>query len=146
MYLVINHDTMFDSQCLFCRIIQKEISHYPVYEDDSVLAFLDINPCSEGHTVVIPKQHFARVADIPEHDWVPLMRGLQMVCKRVEITTHSDGLNVGLNDGPVAGQAVPHLHWHVIPRYKGDGGGSMHSIVRHAGKRKLEEVAQLFAK
>ena len=129
--------------CLFCKILAGEIPNYTVYEDDNVLAFLDINPCAKGHTVVIPKKHFATVAVIDEVDWQKLNAGLFQAVKKVEEVIKPDGLNIGLNHRTTAGQAIAHLHWHIIPRFKNDGGGSMHSIVKgEAGE--VGAVAKLF--
>lgn len=129
--------------CLFCKIIAGEIPNYTVYEDADVLAFLDIKPCAKGHTVVIPKKHFAAVSEIDEESWQKLNAGLLKVVKKVEEIIKPDGLNVGLNDRPIAGQAIAHLHWHIIPRFEDDGGGSMHSIVRNEGIE-VKAVAELF--
>lgn len=129
--------------CLFCKIVKGEIPSYKVYESADVLAFLDIKPCSKGHTVVIPKKHFATVAEMDEANWQKLNAGLLQAAKKVESVLRPDGLNVGLNNGPAAGQAIAHLHWHIIPRFINDGGGSMHSIVK-SGEVDVEAVAKLF--
>ena len=130
--------------CLFCKIIAGEIPNYTVYQDENVLAFLDIFPCAKGHTVVIPKKHFGSVADIDGRSWATLSAGLLQAAKRVEEIIKPDGLNIGLNDRPPAGQAVPHLHWHIIPRWKEDGGGSVHSIVKNKEGAEVKAVAKLF--
>lgn len=129
--------------CLFCKIAAGEIPNYTVYEDADVLAFLDIHPCSKGHAVVIPKKHFATVAEIDEAGWQKLNAGLLKSVKKVEEVIKPDGLNIGLNDRPTAGQAIAHLHWHIIPRFINDGGGSMHSIVLSEGIN-VKTVAELF--
>ena len=136
--------TKYMSNCLFCKIIAGEIPCYKVYEDDYALAFLDIHPCSQGHTVVIPKKHITNIEKAELADWQNLSEALKKTADKVQSVVKPDGMNVGLNNNPVAGQAVPHLHWHIIPRYEGDGGGSMHSIVRNAGDLKVEDVAELF--
>lgn len=132
------------SNCLFCKIISGEIPCYKVYEDDYALAFLDIHPCSKGHTVVIPKKHVTNIEEVETTDWQNLSEALKKTVDKIQSIVKPDGMNVGLNNNPVAGQAVPHLHWHIIPRYEGDGGGSMHSIVRNTGDLKVEDVAKLF--
>ena len=130
--------------CLFCKIINKEIPNYTVYEDENVLAFLDIHPCSKGHTVIIPKKHFADLAEMSVSDWQVMSGGLAAVFSKVQKVLNPDGINLGINNGKAAGQAVGHAHWHLIPRWQGDGGGSMHSIIRNADGVDVKEVAKLF--
>lgn len=134
---------MLDENCLFCKIINGSIPCYKVYEDDNALAFLDIHPCSVGHTVVIPKNHVGRVEEISEETWKNLATALKQAAQRVKVVVKADALNIGLNDGPTAGQAVPHVHWHIIPRFDNDGGGSMHSIVRTQSPA-VVDTARLF--
>ncbi len=128
--------------CIFCKIIKGDISSDKVYEDEKVLAFLDINPHAKGHTVVIPKEHAATVFSVD--DLGPLMNAVKKVMLVLQDKLHPDGFNVGWNHGKAGGQVVSHLHIHVFPRYQGDGGGSMHSIVNTNSK--VEEVAALFEK
>ena len=130
--------------CLFCKIINKEIPNYTVYEDENVLAFLDIHPCSKGHTVIIPKKHFADLAEMSVSDWQVMSGGLAAVFSKVQKVLNPDGINLGINNGKAAGQAVAHVHWHLIPRWNGDGGGSMHSIVKNNDGVSVKEVAELF--
>lgn len=131
--------------CLFCKIIAGEIPCYKVYEDESVLAFLDIFPCSKGHTVVIPKEHAETIWEMSNEDFQRVAGGLRAAAGRVEARLKPDAMNIGLNNGKIAGQAVPHVHWHIIPRYEGDGGGSMHSIVKSKEKIEVEGIATLFS-
>lgn len=135
---------MFMSNCIFCKIVAGEIPNYTVYEDENVLAFLDVHPCSKGHTVVIPKGHVGELNEISEEAFMNLMSGLQKTILLVEKIIRPDGMNVGINNRAVAGQAVPHIHWHIIPRYEKDGGGSMHSIVRTQDAVDVGELAKLF--
>lgn len=130
--------------CLFCKIAKGEIPNYTVYEDQYVLAFLDIHPCSKGHTVVIPKKHFDDIFSMSEQDFVHMSDGVMHAFKRVQEIIQPDGTNIGINNGPAAGQAVGHVHWHIIPRWNNDGGGSMHSIVHSASGVDVKEVAKLF--
>ncbi|OGH83721.1 MAG: hypothetical protein A2261_03545 [Candidatus Magasanikbacteria bacterium RIFOXYA2_FULL_44_8] len=132
------------SDCLFCKIVEGVIPCHKVYDDDYSLAFLDIHPCSKGHTVVIPKKHFVNIVDIDMETWGHLSTGLKQAAARVEIVVKPDGMNIGLNNNPVAGQAVAHLHWHIIPRYYNDGGGSMHSIVRMPDSGDVAALANNF--
>jgi histidine triad (HIT) family protein len=126
--------------CIFCKISQGDIPSEKVYENDKVLAFLDIKPHARGHTVVIPKEHGETVFDLAEDDYIAVMEAVVVVMKKLK-KLEPDGFNVGWNHNTAGGQVVPHLHVHVMPRYHGDGGGSMHSIVNKPGD--VEEVVKL---
>ena len=130
--------------CLFCKIVSKEIPNHTVYEDANVLAFLDIHPCSKGHTVVVPKKHFADLSEMSVADWQAMRGGLAGSFAKVQKVLNPDGINLGINNGKAAGQAVPHIHWHLIPRWEKDGGGSMHSIVRSGEAVDVKATAELF--
>ncbi len=130
--------------CIFCKIVRKEIPNHTVYEDEHILAFLDIFPRVEGHTVVIPKKHGATIFDFGPDELGYVVNGVQKAAEKVQAVLHPDGFTIGLNHGEVAGQAVPHLHFHILPRSEGDKGGSIHSIVRQDGMRTVEDVSKLF--
>jgi histidine triad (HIT) family protein len=130
--------------CIFCKIIAKEIPNHTVYEDANVLAFLDIFPCSKGHTVVIPKRHAERMTYLSAAEQAAVMLGVSEVMKKIDTVLSPAGMNVGWNDRAAAGQAVPHVHVHIVPRYEGDGGGSMHSIVKSNEKIEVGDIARLF--
>jgi len=114
--------------CIFCAIVAGEIPGRTVYETDEMLAFLDVNPLSKGHTLVIPKTHHERLTDVPEDVAVELMLALHRVTDAVEAAVDADGTTIAFNNGEAAGQEVPHVHGHVIPRWDGDGGGPIHAI------------------
>jgi histidine triad (HIT) family protein len=107
--------------CIFCKIIAGEIPSFKVYEDKSVLAFLDIAPVNLGHTLIVPKKHYANIEEIPEEDLCKLMKAVKKVGAMVKNGLGAKGYNVNENNDPVAGQIIPHLHFHVIPRRQGDG-------------------------
>lgn len=130
--------------CIFCKIVDGDIPNYTVYEDSQVLAFLDINPHAKGHTVIVPKVHAETIFDLNEELQKHFFPAIQKVMERIEEVLGPDGYNVGWNQLEAAGQVVPHLHVHIMPRWKGDGGGSMHSIVKNPGDQGVEEVAKLF--
>lgn len=130
--------------CIFCKIIAGQVPNYTVYEDEHVLAFLDVFPCSKGHTVVIPKEHVSNLLELSEELYAHLFQGVRRAAVRVQEVLKPDAMNIGINNGKVAGQAVPHVHWHIIPRYEGDGGGSMHSIVRMKEQIDVKAIAELF--
>ncbi|RPI04117.1 MAG: HIT family protein, partial [Zetaproteobacteria bacterium] len=110
------------ADCVFCRIIAGETKAHVVYEDESVLAFLDIHPASRGHAVVIPKVHAESLARLDERHIAPLFSGVKTVMGLLEKALKPAGMNVGWNHGWAAGQRVAHLHVHIIPRHPGDGG------------------------
>jgi len=133
--------------CLFCKIIKGEIPAKIVYEDDFTVAFLDISPCAEGHTVVIPKQHFEKFTDMKEKDAGNLFASVQKVAKAVEKALNIQASNIGLNNGKAAGQEVPHVHIHIIPRKEGDKGGAIQSIIQACPKTdNLEELKEKIKK
>jgi histidine triad (HIT) family protein len=107
--------------CLFCKMIAGRVPVTKVYEDEDVLAFLDIQPISDGHTLVIPKQHFESLHDCPPEILGRVASRLGKVARAVMAATGFDGYNVLSNNGRAAGQLVEHLHFHVIGRNKGDG-------------------------
>ncbi len=115
--------------CLFCKIIAGDVPSHKVYEDDFVYSFLDIYPCSEGHTIVLPKKHFRRFTEMSGDDVANLFVSVNKIARKLEEALGLEGMNVGINNGEIAGQSVPHVHVHIIPRREGDHGGSMHTIV-----------------
>lgn len=117
--------------CVFCKIINKEIPNQTVYEDEFVLAFLDVNPCAEGHTVIVPKKHYELIDEMSEKEWLDFMSGVRKTFLKMKEETGVEAANIGANDGWNAGQRVKHVHWHIIPRRANDGGGSMHSIIKN---------------
>ena len=106
--------------CIFCRIVKGEIPSAKVYEDDGCYAFLDIGPLSWGHTLVIPKKHYEHVTEMPAAELAALMSVVPKLAAAVIRATDAEGLNVLQNNGRVAHQFVPHVHFHVIPRNPGD--------------------------
>lgn len=107
--------------CIFCKIAKGDIPCQKVYEDDKILAFLDIMPVHKGHTLIIPKEHHENILDMPEDTLAELAKTAKKVSKAVKEATKADGFNVTQNNGAAAGQAVFHFHLHIIPRFKGDG-------------------------
>ena len=130
--------------CIFCKIGKGEIPAHKISENENALAFLDISPHTKGHTVVIPKSHGETVFDINDETYSNLLFFVKKTMQRIQDALNPDGFNVGWNHNTSAGQVVPHLHVHIMPRYNGDGGGSMHSIVKNPGDMSVEEVAKLF--
>jgi histidine triad (HIT) family protein len=105
---------------IFTRIVNGEIPAHRVYEDDQTLAFLDINPASHGHTLVIPKQEFADLLTTPPELLAAVALTSQKVARAIMAALQPDGINIVQNNGAAAGQVVFHYHMHVIPRWQGD--------------------------
>lgn len=106
--------------CIFCKIINGELPSYKVYEDEYTLAFLDINPVSHGHTLVVPKKHFQNMEAVSEEELAKVITTVKIVGKRVKEKLGAASYNIGENNDKEAGQIIPHLHFHVIPRYGND--------------------------
>jgi histidine triad (HIT) family protein len=109
------------SDCIFCKIIANEIPATTVYEDEEVLVFMDIGPIIKGHTLVIPKKHYDPVTDTPDDVLDKLHRVAKKIAGAQMNGLGADGVNIMQNNGKAAGQVVPHLHIHVIPRFCDDG-------------------------
>jgi len=112
---------MPDTDCIFCKIVRGEIPCAKVFETDTVLAFLDIAPVIKGHALVIPKAHFADIWSLPTGQAPELMAAIQKVGQALVDGLGAAGMNLGMNNGAAAGQLVHHAHWHLIPRFAGDG-------------------------
>ncbi len=108
-------------ECIFCQIVAGKIPSYKIYEDDKVLAFLDIAPVNYGHTLVIPKKHYANLEEIELEDLTAVIRAVKKIGLGLKQGLGVAGYNVQLNNDSVAGQIIPHLHFHVIPRHSDDG-------------------------
>jgi len=107
--------------CIFCKIISGEIPAFKVYEDENILAFLDIQPVNPGHTLVVPKKHYQNLEEIPEMELSVLILAVKKIGARLKEKLGIEGYNASTNNDPAAGQIVPHLHFHIIPRHEGDG-------------------------
>ena len=109
----------YDTNNVFAKILRGEFSAYKVYEDDKVLAFLDIMPQAPGHTLVVPKTPARNVLDVAPDDLAYLIKVTQKIAKTAMSVFAADGLNIFQFNEPSAGQTVFHLHFHVIPRKDG---------------------------
>ncbi|MBD3304618.1 HIT domain-containing protein [Candidatus Woesearchaeota archaeon] len=107
--------------CVFCKIVKGDIPCQKLYENDKILAFLDISPIHKGHTLIIPKEHHENILDMPDETLAELAKTTKKISKAVKEATNADGFNVTQNNGAAAGQAVFHFHTHIIPRFDGDG-------------------------
>lgn len=109
------------ASCVFCEIVVGRVPSVRIFEDEATLAFLDIAPIIRGHTLVIPKAHYERWADSPLVLWQQVATTSRRVARAQLTGLRADGVNLFLADGHAAGQEVPHVHVHVIPRFSGDG-------------------------
>lgn len=109
--------------CVFCRIAAGDIPCTKVYEDEVCLAFMDIGPISSGHTLLIPKRHYETISEMPADEVAHLAAHLPALARAVQEAVGAQGINILQNNGAVAGQEVPHVHVHFIPRRPGDGLG-----------------------
>jgi len=107
--------------CIFCRMVAGQIPVARIYEDEIVFAFLDIGPISDGHTLVIPKQHFEKLHDCPAELLGQVASRLGRIAGAVAAAMNADGYNLLCNNGRAAGQLIEHLHFHIVPRNVGDG-------------------------
>ncbi|MBI5159690.1 HIT family protein [Candidatus Micrarchaeota archaeon] len=108
-------------ECIFCKIIKKEIPANIVFENEHALSFLDINPANKGHALIIPKKHAETTLDLNEKELKELVVVVLKVAKAVKKTTGSQAFNIIQNDGKLAGQLVMHAHFHIVPRFENDG-------------------------
>ncbi len=137
--------------CIFCKIAAGELPCYKVYEDDKILAFLDIHPINKGHTLIIPKEHYESSLGTPDE----LLKYIVVVAKKIALavmkTTGALGCNIGINNGEASGQLVFHTHWHVMPRFANDGYELWHGKDTAYSEGEMESLAtqingQLMAK
>ena len=105
------------NDCVFCAIAAGEIPSFKVYEDDLVLAYLDINPFTKGHVLVIPKAHSANLLETSDETLAAVIARVKKVAAHVKAALPCDGFNILQNNGEAAGQTVKHLHFHIVPRY-----------------------------
>ena len=115
--------------CIFCKIISKEIPAKILYEDDDSLSFLDAFPVAKGHTLVVPKKHFAKIQDMPSDLNQKLFDSVHKMINKVDALEGST--LVAVHNGKESGQEVPHVHVHLIPRSVTDSAGPVHSMFKN---------------
>lgn len=123
-------------------MVNGEIFTDKVYEDGDTLAFLDLNPSAPGHTLVIPKQHRESILELSEYELNCIFRTVQKVTGMIKDTLRPEGFNLGINQGHIAGQRVPHLQVHIIPRFNEDGGGTVQMVVSNKPKEDNSAIAK----
>ncbi len=130
--------------CIFCRIVAGELPAYVVHRDEWTVAFLDINPVNRGHCLVVPREHVASMSRLEPGLAGPLLMSVAVVALAVMRGLGAGGFNLILNDGTLAGQIIPHLHFHILPRFAGDG-LNFHPRPRRLETTEMEEIRRAIA-
>lgn len=112
---------MKDADCIFCKIAAGEIPSKTIYEDEQFRVIMDISPATRGHALILPKEHYANIYEIPEEIAADVMKLAKKLATEMTQTLHCDGFNIAQNNGEAAGQTVFHFHMHLLPRYNEDG-------------------------
>ncbi|MCK4581816.1 HIT family protein [Candidatus Bathyarchaeota archaeon] len=128
--------------CIFCKIIDGEAPAYRVYEDDLTLAFLDVNPVTDGHTLVIPKHHEARIERLPRDYYDAVWATVHRLISPIETAMDASASNIDVHNGRAAGQLIPHVHVHITPR-RGPGRAIADAAqrIRPRSREYFEEIA-----
>ena len=134
------------NECIFCRIVSGELPATKIYEDETVLVFLDINPLEEGHSLVIPKEHLDPITNVPDN----ILKEIVVVTKKIasaQLTgLNAVGVNIAQANGSGAGQEVPHVHFHVIPRYSTDPSKANWKTRKYKSIEQMNQIAELINK
>lgn len=112
---------MRDDNCIFCKIANGDISSKTLYEDEQFRVILDLGPATKGHALILPKNHYANIYELPEDVAGDVMKLAKKMATTMTDKLGADGFNLVQNNGEIAGQTVFHYHLHLIPRYKEDG-------------------------
>jgi histidine triad (HIT) family protein len=131
--------------CVFCKIAEGRMPATRVYEDADVLAFLDIGPIVKGHVLVVPRAHYDPITSVPPETLARMMRVVQRVAAALVEGLGADGVNLFQANGAAAGQVVPHVHVHVIPRYNDDGHHWNWTSSTYADAEEMQRVADRVA-
>lgn len=134
---------MKKEECIFCKIVKKEIPTDFLFESENFICFLDISPVSKGHTLIVPKKHSTNILEIDTKYGKELLELIQKVGKAQMESLNADGFNIGVNTGKAAGQLVMHTHIHLMPRYNGDGLVSWASTEYETEDEKKEVLQKL---
>lgn len=137
---------MQDPDCVFCRIASGKIPAKIMLQNESAMALLDAFPLSVGHTLVIPRSHYAKLQDMKRPDAMALFEMTWQVVSAVEAGSQTMATTIAVHNGREAGQEIPHVHVHLIPRKPGDGAGPVHSMFRNRPNPGPEEMESLRSK
>ena len=128
--------------CIFCRIVAGDVKAELVAREPGATAFLDVSPLADGHVLVVPDDHVARLEDLDEGAAAALFRAVTRLAGPVRAAVGAAGTTIGVNDGEATGQTVPHVHVHIVPRREGDGASSVHGIFPAGPRRPVAEVGE----
>ncbi len=128
--------------CIFCKIINGEIPAVKVLDEELVVAFMDINPSSKGHMLVVPKNHAENIFEISESDLVTLIKAVKRCAKAVKEALNAEGITILQLNGKASDQIVPHLHIHIIPRWKNDGLSISNWEMKPGDMEEINDIAQ----
>lgn len=130
--------------CIFCKIVKGEIPATKIYENDKIVAFLDIAPVNPGHALVVSKKHFENLLSTPNEILAEMILKSKIIAKAIVDGLGIKGFNLAINNGKVAGQVVFHVHFHIIPRYEGDGRALW--LGKKTNLKELEKIAKKIRK
>ena len=133
---------MKKDDCIFCKIANGEIPSKTLYEDEQFRVILDLGPATKGHALILPKDHYANLYELPEETAAEAMKLAKKMAVKMTEKLHADGFNLVQNNGETAGQTVMHFHLHLIPRYENDG----QKILWNPTEPTAEELDEVFAK
>lgn len=131
-------------ECIFCKIIKKEIPCKTILETEKSMAFMDAFPITKGHSIVIPKTHYEKIQDISKEDNADLFETVRKTIAKVDKIT--DATLLAVHNGKQSGQEIPHVHVHLIPRSSEDSAGPVHSMFTSTPKLTDEETQEIYEK
>lgn len=133
---------MKQDNCVFCKIISGEIPAHTIYEDEQFKVILDVAPATKGHALIIPKNHYANLYELPEDIAADAIKLAKKMMQVMTDKLNCDGFNIIQNNGEIAGQTVFHFHMHLVPRYKGDG-EILKYVSLHPSQDEMEETKKI---
>lgn len=134
---------MQDPNCVFCKIIAGDISAKVIMQNEKAMALLDAFPLAPGHTLVIPKSHYVKVQQMSEQDAMAVFEIVWKLAGAVETGSQVNASTIAIHNGSEAGQEVPHVHVHIVPRKRDDGAGAIHSMFKVKPKLSPQEMDSL---
>jgi histidine triad (HIT) family protein len=137
---------MQDPNCVFCKIIAGEIPAKVIMQNEKAMALLDAFPLAAGHSLVIPKSHYTKVQEMSEQDAKAVFEIVWKLVGAVETGSEVNASTIAIHNGSEAGQEVPHVHAHIVPRKRGDGAGAIHSMFKIKPKLSPQEMDSFFEK
>ena len=131
-----------NGNCIFCRIIKKDIPNAIIYENEKFLAFMDKYPINHGHTLIVPKQHYDNILEMPAEIVGEMFALIPSLAKAITSVIESDGFNINQNNGKSANQIVPHVHVHIVPRYSAEKVKGQWPTRKIAKMQELQDLAR----